>query len=154
MVLIRPAVRQDLLAIADLMDDLDRFYGGVDRGSRAERLNGIEEALFAESASVYALLAWGQSAIAGMAAYSFLWPAAGVSRSLYLKELYVVEQMRRAGVGGALMTEIFRVAKSHRCSRVEWATEVGNIDAQQFYATLGATQLDGKVSYRVVFSDH
>ena len=44
----------------------------------------------------------------GMASYSFLWPAAGLTRSLYLKELYVAQDWQRQGIG-LFGPEIFRV---------------------------------------------
>ena len=85
----------------------------------------------------------------GIASYSFLWPAAGVTRSLYLKELYVRQAARRRGVGKLLMDELTGVANLHHCSRIEWTTEPENADAQAFYATLGAEVFAGKVFYRV-----
>jgi GNAT superfamily N-acetyltransferase len=134
----------------DLLDDLSSFYGEeIAPGSRNDRIDGVEAALFGQPPSALALLAWGDSSAVGLASYSFLWPASGVTRSLYLKELYVIEGYRRTGVGAALMGEIFKAAQAKSCSRVEWATEVGNTDAQKFYESLGATQLNGKVSYRV-----
>jgi GNAT superfamily N-acetyltransferase len=41
-----------------------------------------------------------------MASYSFLWPAAGVTRSLYLKELYVAQDWQRQGIGKLLMDSL------------------------------------------------
>jgi hypothetical protein len=41
------------------------------------------------------MLAWDGDDLAGFAAYSFLWPAVGLTRSLFLKELYVAEAARR-----------------------------------------------------------
>jgi GNAT superfamily N-acetyltransferase len=55
-----------------------------------------------------------------MAAYSFLWPAAGVTRSLYLKELYVAEAFRRQSIGALLMQRLCQIALEHERSRVEW----------------------------------
>src|SRR5260370_8786324 len=49
----------------------------------------VAEALFTSPPAGYALLAWDGTQLAGLAAYSFLWPAVGLTRSLYLKELYV-----------------------------------------------------------------
>lgn len=85
----------------------------------------------------------------GLATYSFLWPAAGVSRSIFLTELYVSEKFRRSGIGAELMKEVFNISRAHRCSRVEWATEIDNVNAQRFYAALGAIRVEGKVSYRM-----
>jgi GNAT superfamily N-acetyltransferase len=99
--------------------------------------------------AAFALLAWTESSLVGLATYSFLWPAAGVTRSLYLKELYVTDTYRRKGVGARLMREIFSVARAQNCSRVEWTTEVENVDARQFYSTTGASLQDGKVLFRV-----
>jgi ribosomal protein S18 acetylase RimI-like enzyme len=95
------------------------------------------------------LLAWEGDKLVGFAAYSFLWPAAGVTRSLYLKELYVVEEFRRSGIGQLLMQSIFDTAARNECSRVEWATDTFNADAQRFYERLGFKTLSTKVDYRV-----
>jgi len=95
------------------------------------------------------VLARDKAGLAGFAAYSFLWPAVGVTRSLYLKELYVAEEYRRRGVGKALMSALFDLARLHRCSRVEWTTDVGNGGALAFYEGLGLPVHAGKVFYRV-----
>jgi hypothetical protein len=47
------------------------------------------------------------------------------------------------------MRSTFDAAAEHGCSRVEWQTEVTNVDARAFYADLGAAELDGKVHYRI-----
>ena len=54
------------------------------------------------------------------AAYSFLRPAAGLTASLYLKELYVAAAYRRAGVGRLLMDELNKIAARRGLSRMEW----------------------------------
>jgi hypothetical protein len=47
------------------------------------------------------------------------------------------------------MREIFSTARAQNCSRVEWTTEVENVDARQFYSTIGASLQDGKMLFRV-----
>jgi GNAT superfamily N-acetyltransferase len=86
--------------------------------------------------------------LVGLASYSFLWPAAGVTRSLYLKELYVAQARRRQGIGKLLMENLFAVATKHRCSRVEWTTDQESKEAQRFYAELGVPIHDDKLFYR------
>jgi GNAT superfamily N-acetyltransferase len=54
----------------------------------------------------------------GIVSYSFLWPAEGLTRSLYLKEVCVAESARRRGVGTALMNALFELAAKHECRRV------------------------------------
>jgi ribosomal protein S18 acetylase RimI-like enzyme len=83
-----------------------------------------------------------------MAAYSFLWPAAGLTTSLYLKELYVGAAHRRAGVGRALMDGLGAIAARLGLSRVEWTTDTSNEGAQALYEALAAKPLTSKIFYR------
>jgi GNAT superfamily N-acetyltransferase len=85
-----------------------------------------------------------------LAAYSFLWPAVGLTASLYPKELYVAEAYRRTGVGRLLMDGLYDVARRRGLSRVEWTTDKSNGDAQAFYEALGARRLTSKIFYRAV----
>jgi GNAT superfamily N-acetyltransferase len=107
---IRTAARGDAPAIAALMGELDRFYGATDIEPPSQRVPHIAAALFEEPRAAYALLAWEGEQLAGMAAYSFLWPAAGVTRSLYLKEIYVAEAFRRRSIGALLMQRLCQLA--------------------------------------------
>jgi GNAT superfamily N-acetyltransferase len=134
--------------IATLCAELDRYYGDVPEGTPAERARGVRDALFGAPPLAYALLAWDGPDLAGMAAYSFLWPAAGLTASLYLKELYVAAAYRRAGVGRVLMDGLGAIAARRGLSRVEWTTDTANEGAQAFYETLGAKPLTSKVFYR------
>jgi GNAT superfamily N-acetyltransferase len=150
---ISPATHGDVEAIALLMDDLDRFYGATDIEPPRERVTQIAAALFEDPRAAYALLAWKGEQLVGMAAYSFLWPAAGVTRSLYLKEIYVTESARRKGTGVALMRQLCRIAIEHACSRVEWTTDKGNLVGEAFYERLGAPQNQEKIFYRLEDED-
>jgi GNAT superfamily N-acetyltransferase len=144
-----PAEARDAAGIADLMAELDSHYGATDVAPLDERTAQISRALFGLQPAAYALLARDEARIVGIAAYSYLWPAAGTTSSLYLKELYVRRDVRRCGIGRSLMRAVFAIAEERDCSRVEWATEVDNHDAQDFYGSLGAPVQNGKVAYRV-----
>lgn len=139
----------DAPAIADVMEELDRFYGATAVEPRPDRIAEIEARLFGRPAAAFVLLARDRAEIVGLASYSFLWPAAGLSQSLYLKELYVPQAHRRRGVGKALMQAICRTAADSGCSRVEWTTEHTNADAVSFYANLGAPINPDKAFYRL-----
>ena len=132
-------------ALAELIAERDRYYGAP-RPEPEEP--AIEDALFGPTPAGTALVAVHDGGLAGLAAYSFLWPAAGVTRSLYLKELYVRAASRRYGIGRLLMRELGRVAAEHRCSRIEWTADTDNPAAQRFYAALGAEPLATKIFYR------
>jgi GNAT superfamily N-acetyltransferase len=138
-----------LEAIATLAEEMDRYYGGKEFEPLEFRLAQINEALFSQQPPAHALLAWDTGRLVGLAAYSFLWPAVGLTRSIFLKELYVVEAARRTGVGLKLMQALFNVALKLDCSRVEWQTETANEEARRFYATLGVPEFAGKAFYRL-----
>ena len=143
------AAPSDADAIADLIDELDRFYGATETELRAARLPQIQAALFSSQPAAYGLLAWDDEHCVGLATYSFLWPAEGVSSSLFLKELYVAQSHRRQGIGKLLIQRVCQVAADNQCSRVEWMTDESNDDAQSFYKELGVPKFTAKVFYRL-----
>ncbi|WP_405098268.1 GNAT family N-acetyltransferase [Micromonospora sp. NBC_01412] len=135
-------------AIAALLEELDTFYGETEVEPRNVRICQINEALFGDPPLAHAVLAWDAQALAGLATYSFLWPAVGLTRSLYLKELYVAQTARGRGVGKLLVDGLIDVAVSNSCSRIEWTTDRENTLAQRFYAKIGVAPNDNKIFYR------
>ncbi|HEX2022729.1 MAG TPA: GNAT family N-acetyltransferase [Candidatus Thermoplasmatota archaeon] len=57
---------------------------------------------------------------------------------LYLEDLFVLPEHRRAGVAKALLRRLARRAKERGCARVTWMVLDWNVDAQRFYERLGA----------------
>lgn len=149
MTIVAHAKPADIYALADIAEEMDRFYGATEVEPLDIRVRQIREALFDAPPSSYALLARDEGKLAGFAAYSFLWPAVGLTRSLYLKELYVIEAARGQGVGKLLMRHLCQIAVEHDCSRLEWTTDRDNVDAQQFYAKLGIPVKESKLFYRI-----
>ncbi len=135
-------------AIASLCEELDQFYGQTTTGTAARRADMVGSALFGDPPLARALLAWDGSMLAGLASYSFVWPADGLSTGLYLKDLFVSRAYRRAGTGKLLMGALFDIAAEKGCSRVEWTTDTSNTNAQGFYEALHARPLATKIVYR------
>ncbi|GAA2656823.1 cyclophane-containing RiPP N-acetyltransferase HaaN [Streptomyces vastus] len=150
-VTIRPAEKRDVQVVAELIEEIERYYGATEFQPIDERISQVEEALFGSPPLASALLVEDEAGnIVGLAAYSFLWPAAGSSHSLFLKELYVRDTLRRQGIGARLMDELRAVAaKRPGCSRVEWMADRENPGAPAFYRSLGFSECDGKIVYRV-----
>lgn len=147
MISIAGAVPGDESAIALLCEELDEFYGRATAGTLERRAALVSAALFTDPPLARVLVAWDGPVPAGLASYSFLWPAAGLSTGLYLKELYVARAYRRAGTGKLLMDGLFKIAADAGCSRVEWTTDSGNTSARAFYEALGAKLLTTKLFY-------
>jgi GNAT superfamily N-acetyltransferase len=114
-----------------------------------QRTAQVEAMLFGEIPVAYVLLARDGEDVVGFASYSFLWPAVGLTHSLYLKELYVRQARQRDGIGRRLMQKLCELAIKNGCSRVEWTTDTSNADAQRFYQALGASACGTKVFYRL-----
>jgi GNAT superfamily N-acetyltransferase len=143
------AVAADVAALAILTEELDRFYGATEFDPPEQREDQIRATLFGSRPVAYALLAKDGPDLVGFASYSFLWPAAGVTSSLFLKELYVRQDRQRQGVGRALMQALAGVAVDNGCGRLEWQTDDDNEQAKRFYKLLGAPVFASKVFYRV-----
>lgn len=136
-------------ALTVLLEEMDRFYDVTEFESFDRRTAQVHEALFGDVPTVYALLAWNAADLVGMASYSFLRPAVGMTRSLYLKELYVTRGRQRQGIGKMLTDSLRAIAVKHGCSRIEWTTDRSNQDAQQFYQELGVPVNEEKLFYRI-----
>jgi GNAT superfamily N-acetyltransferase len=147
--LVRPAVVNDVERLLALTAEMDRFYGATALDPLEVRRTQLYDALFGSEPVGHVLLAFDGESVAGFASYSHLWPAVGLTRSLYLKELFVSQAEQRHGVGRALMESVVEVARASNCSRVEWTADRDNPAAQAFYQYLGLTQLQGKLLYRL-----
>ena len=146
MIAVRLATSEDIDQLVRIAEEMDRFYGAVDFEPIEVRQRQIVDAL----SVARCLLASEDEKVVGFAAYSFLWPAVGMSKSIFLKELYVSPTCQRRGVGTRLMEALFEVARVEGCSRVEWINDVDNKGAQALYDELGFEPDNAKVFYRVV----
>lgn len=153
MINVRPSSEADVATIVELLEDLDRFYGTTDFPERRLRERQVATLLFGPLPAARVLLAHDDEYVVGLASYSLLWPAAGVTASLYLKELYVRSTHRGCGIGSRLMARVCAIAAESGCSRVEWTTDRDNAPAQAFYERLGAPANPAKVMYRIAGAD-
>jgi len=142
------AVPGDEHAIVALYAKIDEFYGVTSREDPRIRAERTRAALFGDPPVGRALLAWDDATLAGFAGYQLIWPSAGMTTSLYLKELFVSAAYRGTGLGRLLMSRLHEIAVEHGCTRVEWTTDTSNLAAQRFYESLGATPMKTKLFYR------
>src|SRR4051812_41305426 len=74
----------DAKVVASMIEEIERHYGATVIQPFDERLAQVEAALFGVPPLAYCLLALADGEVAGLATYSFLWPAAGSTHSLFL----------------------------------------------------------------------
>jgi GNAT superfamily N-acetyltransferase len=72
--------------------------------------------------------------------------------TLFLEDIFVLEEYRRLGVGQKMFSFLKETAKHEGCGRIEFTVLKWNTSAQQFYEKNGAKQLEWYL-YRVVRED-
>ena len=104
----------------------------------------LEAALFGERRCAEALIARvdtdGQET-AGFALFFHTYSTFLGRRSLWLEDLFVRPEHRRRGLGRQLLERLATLAVERDCGRFEWSVLDWNVDAQAFYARMGATML-------------
>lgn len=85
----------------------------------------------------------------GYAVYFFTYSTFLARPTLFLEDLFVHPDHRRAGIGGRFFAELLREARREGCGRMEWSVLDWNAPAQRFYRKLGARPLDDWILYRL-----
>jgi GNAT superfamily N-acetyltransferase len=108
----------------------------------------LREALFGERPAASALLAERDGETAGYALFFPTFSSFRASRGIWLEDLFVLPEHRKAGVGRALLSAVAaRVPGAE--GRLEWAALDWNELALGFYRGLGARLMDGWTSLRL-----
>jgi GNAT superfamily N-acetyltransferase len=85
----------------------------------------------------------------GYALYFYTYSSFVAKPSLYLEDLYVLEEHRKRGIGFALFRRCVDIALAEGCGRMEWAVLTWNKKALEFYEKLGAKRLSDWYVYRL-----
>jgi ribosomal protein S18 acetylase RimI-like enzyme len=141
---IRRAKHGDEARLAFLLEDHERHYGNaVQDGAGAA---GAAFLIDPPSGGTLCLVAEGKDGLVGFAILNPYFPAPNLTHGLYLKELYVAQRARSAGVGEKLIAAIRDVASKRGNTRVTWTTGDENTGSQRFYDRLGMRR-EKKVYY-------
>jgi GNAT superfamily N-acetyltransferase len=88
----------------------------------------------------------------GYIAYFFNYSTFLALPTLYIEDIFVLQEYRRHGVGKAMFDFLKETAKREGCGRIEFTVLNWNTSAQQFYKKNGAKQLQW-LFYRVSRDD-
>ncbi|MFL5822172.1 MAG: GNAT family N-acetyltransferase [Solirubrobacteraceae bacterium] len=146
-ILIRPAEPADCDVMFSMIVALATYERAAEHVHGSSEL--LEGALFGPQPSAEALVAAIDSQPVGFAIFHGTFSTWECRPGIWLEDLFVPDEYRRAGVGSALLEKVARIALSRGCPRLEWAALNWNTPALRFYEQLDARRLDEWVMHRL-----
>jgi GNAT superfamily N-acetyltransferase len=144
---IRPARKEDSKEIIRLITELAKFEKLTPPDSKA-RQRLINDA-FSKNPPFKILLAECDQKIAGYAFYFFTYTTFLAKRSLYLEDIYIIENFRNLNLGKLFMKKLSMLAYEKNCGRMEWIVLNWNKNAIRFYKGLGAVEMKEWKFFRI-----
>jgi GNAT superfamily N-acetyltransferase len=135
----------DILAMIRGLAEYEKAAPGAVTATEAQ----LRESLFGAHPGAEVLIASIGDAVAGFALFFHNFSTWRGRRTLYLEDLFVWPQMRRRGVGKALLGEVSRIAIERGCPRLDWLVLDWNQPAIDFYRSIGAIALDDWTTFRL-----
>jgi GNAT superfamily N-acetyltransferase len=134
---VRPARREDVPAIVALIREL-AAYEKLEHLATATP-EALEPHLFGARPACECLVGEQGGAVVGFALFFHNFSTFLSRPGLYLEDLYVQPAARGTGLGKRFLQALARIAVERGCGRFEWCVLDWNVDAQRFYARMGAT---------------
>ncbi|RWM22333.1 MAG: GNAT family N-acetyltransferase [Mesorhizobium sp.] len=146
---VRWATTADAAALAAMLCEMAAHYRqpplDAERAlSAAQKWLGQESPTYPHFA-----LAFTEGEVRGLASVAIAHPGIDLERLLFLKDLFVRENVRGAGVGRALMAFLAGHCLRESIGRIDLTTEDWNEGALRFYDGLGAERHDQKIFLRL-----
>jgi GNAT superfamily N-acetyltransferase len=109
----------------------------------------LRQTLFGDRPAAEVLMAFEGDECAGFALFFTNYSTFLGKPGLYLEDVFVKPQLRRKGIGLALLKKLAAIAKERDYGRMEWSVLDWNEPAINFYKKLGAVPLDEWTMFRL-----
>jgi GNAT superfamily N-acetyltransferase len=146
-ILVRSASTEDVPLILSFINELAEYERLSHEVVATEEM--LREHLFGERPVAEVLIAEHGGEAAGFALFFHTFSTFLGRPGIYLEDLYVRPEFRRAGIGRALLVHLASVARERGCGRLEWSVLDWNEAAIGFYRGIGASPVSGWTVYRV-----
>ena len=144
---VRAASQEDVPLILSFIKELAEFERLSHEVIATE--DSLREWLFGERPVAEAVIGEHRGDAAGFALFFHNFSTFLGKPGIYLEDLYVRPEFRRAGIGRALLVHLATVARDRGCGRLEWSVLDWNEPAIGFYRGIGASPVSGWTVYRV-----
>jgi len=135
--------------ILHLVDELAK-YEKLMPPTKAAKQRLLKD-IFSKKPLINVLLAKADDKYIGYAFYFFSYSSFLAKPTLYLEDIFILEEYRRAGVGKLFFKELNKIAKSKKCGRIEFIVLDWNSSAISFYNKLGIKELEGWKFFRKAY---
>ena len=136
---VRFATREDAPVIVSLIREL-AIYEKLEHLATATPAR-LEAELFGDKPTCECLIGEQDGEPVGFALFFHNFSTFLCKKGLYLEDLFVLPTARGTGLGKLLLQRLAQIAVERDCGRFEWSVLDWNVDAQAFYAKMGATML-------------
>jgi GNAT superfamily N-acetyltransferase len=141
-VAIRRPSEADIPGLAAIFSEMQCHYGRPVSDATATAAATLACKPPTSTFDPHTLIALVGTELIGSLVLNVTFPAFELTRSLYIRDLYVAKTMRRHGVGRALVKAAARLALTEGFSAIEWTTDADNRAARTMYEACGATWLN------------
>jgi ribosomal protein S18 acetylase RimI-like enzyme len=145
---VRRPTPSDIPGLAILLAEMQCHYGEPVSDDAATSAAAFLCNMRREDFAPRPLIAIRSAEVLGSVVLNVTFPAATLSRSLYIRDLYVSHAARRQGVGRALVRAAAELTLAEGFSALDWTTAAGNTPARTMYDDAGANVVN-RVYYRL-----
>jgi GNAT superfamily N-acetyltransferase len=151
-IVVRGPTALDIPGLAALFSEMQRHYQRPVTDEQALEAATLACRPARATFDPHVLIATADGRIVGSIVLNVTFPAFELSRSLYIRDLYVARSMRRHGIGQALVKAAAQLTYAKGYSALDWTTESGNTGAREMYESCGARVL-ARTYYRLARED-
>lgn len=146
----RSPAPSDIQSLAELWAEMQRHYGepvsNATAGAAAAFACRAGPSTGFDPRIILALA--GTGTVVGALTLNVTFPASALSRSLYIRDLYVAEAARRGGVARGLLRRAAALTLAEGFSSLDWTADARNAGARLLYEGAGAAQVS-RVYFRL-----
>jgi len=147
LITVKSATQDDHGVLTDLFHAIDLHYLGETAATREAVADHVARDVLPSGCEI--LIAERDGVAIGLITFAVLYPAPDLGGQLVMKDLFVVDAARGAGVGRIMLAHLARLAAERGCVRLDWTAETDNPRALAFYDRIGARRVTEKVYFRL-----